>query len=243
MYNQMNIYRLVPHSPAVHMAGNPRPRVESAVAALAPGRPGPRQQQTLKAAWMETVLAFALLLLMIFLPHHAQSATSGIDTSEDHWALLAGYGQSIPGWGLTTQRVEVLDLIPRYNHVIFGDLGSGWYRGAHSLLVELPLSLVLNPENSAMIAANFLAAYTFTAERHWRPYLFAGGGPVYSFADIPGMGSELNGNYQFGIGLQSSFDRQHTFSVEMRYHHISNGGSEDPNDPLNSFKLLIGVTF
>ncbi|HCC54377.1 MAG TPA: acyloxyacyl hydrolase, partial [Desulfobulbaceae bacterium] len=75
------------------------------------------------------------------------------------------------------------------------------------------------------------------------PYLFGGGGPVYSFADVPGMGSELNGNYQFGMGLSYRINPAHDFLFEMRYHHISNGGSEEPNDPLNSVKALFGITF
>jgi hypothetical protein len=29
----------------------------------------------------------------------------------------------------------------------------------------------------------------------------------------------------------------------LRYHHISNGGNEEPNDPLNSVKALFGITF
>ncbi len=171
-------------------------------------------------------------------------ADAGVfDTSGDSWEILAGYGQSIPGWGNTTQRVETIDLVPRYNHLVFGDLGSGWYRGFHSILLELPVHFVLTPETSAMIGMNFLACYTFTAHDQLRPYLFGGGGPVYSFADIPGMGAELNGNYQFGLGLKYPLDLNRDMLVEFRFHHISNGGSEEPNDPLNSCKLLVGITF
>ena len=94
-----------------------------------------------------------------------------------------------------------------------------------------------------MIGMNFLACYTFTASEQLHPYLFGGGGPVYSFADIPGMGAELNGNYQFGIGLQYPLTQGRNLLAELRYHHISNGGSEEPNDPLNSCKLLFGITF
>jgi len=90
---------------------------------------------------------------------------------------------------------------------------------------------------------NFLASYTFTAGEQLRPYLFGGGGPVYNFADIPGMGARLNGNYQFGLGLDYRMNQGRSFLLEIRYHHISNGGSDDPNDPLNSCKLLFGITF
>lgn len=190
----------------------------------------------------------AILLLVFFLTSQVIMRTdsanaAAIDTSKDTWAVLGGYGQSFPGWGQTTQRVETIDLVPRYTHIIFDDIGSGWYRGFHSILVEVPVHFVVSPDTSTMLGMNFLACYTFTADQTIHPYLFGGGGPVYSFADVPGMGAELNGNYQFGIGMEYEMDKNYNLLLEMRYHHISNGGSEEPNDPLNSCKLLVGVTF
>ncbi|MBI5556894.1 MAG: acyloxyacyl hydrolase [Deltaproteobacteria bacterium] len=187
---------------------------------------------------------FLLLWLMAGTVFRADAAGAAfIDTAKDSWGILGGYGQSFPGWGQTTERVETLDLAPRYSHVILADLGSGWYRGFHALLLELPVHLLISPETSAMVGLNFLACYTFTAADTLRPYLFGGGGPVYSFADIPGMGAELNGNYQFGLGLEYKQTKAHNLLFEVRCHHISNGGSEEPNEPLNSVKLLFGITF
>ena len=94
-----------------------------------------------------------------------------------------------------------------------------------------------------MIGINFLANYTFTANEQWQPYIFGGGGPVYIFADIPGMGSNLNGNFQFGIGLGYSLNKKNRLLFEVRYHHISNAGTADPNEPLNSSKFILGITF
>lgn len=189
-----------------------------------------------------TCLCLLLLLFGGALPGRA-ATVNFFDTSKDSGALLAGYGQSIPGWGSTSQRVETIDLVPRYNHRIIDDIGSGALQGFHSILVELPIHLVTSPESSLMVGANFLACYTFTADERFRPYLFAGGGPLYSFADIPGMGAELNGNYQFGIGLHYPLSQANDLLFELRYHHVSNGGGEEPNEPLNSAKLLFGFTF
>jgi lipid A 3-O-deacylase len=173
----------------------------------------------------------------------AAPVAHGWDTSEDTWALLGGYGQSFPGWGQTTQRVETIDLIPRYTHRMSNTLGSDWYEGVYSTMVELPLHVVVDPDESAMIGLNFLACYTFTANDQWRPYIFGGGGPVYSFADIPGMGASWNGNYQFALGLEHRLDTGTSLLFEIRYHHISNAGAEEPNDPLNSVKVLAGFSF
>ena len=165
------------------------------------------------------------------------------DSPADRWALLAGYGQSYPGWGQTTQRVETVDLVPRYTLIVLDKIGSGWYRGYHSTPFEFPVSLILNPDTSVMTGINFLACYTFTAMGQWQPYLFGGGGPVYIFTDIPGMGTKLNGNYQFGMGLEFLRNTPNPLLFEYRYHHISNAGTAAPNEPLNSSKFIIGITF
>ncbi len=185
----------------------------------------------------------AALLLLCMLQIAPASVAHGLDTSQDTWALIGGYGQSFPGWGRTTERVQTIDLIPRYNHMTIDAMGSGWFKGFHSTLIELPVHFVTSPDVSAMVGVNFLACYTFTANEHWHPYIFGGGGPVYSFADIPGMGASWNGNYQFALGLEHLYTPTQSLLIEVRYHHISNAGTEDPNDPLNSIKLLIGVTF
>lgn len=185
------------------------------------------------------------LLLLVGILWSGPDARAGVllNTANDSYVVLGGYGRSFPGWGRTTQRVETIDLVLRHNRHIFEDLGSGWFQGFHSILLEVPIHVVVSPDESAMLGLNFLAAYTFTANEQWRPYIFGGGGPVYSFADIPGMGAEWNGNYQFGLGLEHPVGRDHRMLFELRYHHISNGGSEEPNEPLNSCKILVGFTF
>ena len=188
------------------------------------------------------VFFLPFLLFAAFLLQGEEADGAFFTGSLQSWSILAGYGQSVPGWGETSQRVETLDIVPRYNRQVL-EAGSGWYQGYYSVLVELPLHLVARPDTSVMLGMNFLACYTFTAGAGLRPYVFGGGGPVYSFADIPGMGAELNGNYQFGIGLAHPLSGSRSLLVELRYHHISNGGSEQPNAPLNSGKLLVGVTF
>jgi lipid A 3-O-deacylase len=177
--------------------------------------------------------------------HLLLAAGTGLafDDAKSGWAVLGGYGQSIPGWGQTTQRVKTIDIALRYSLLTIDNIGSGWYRGYHSTVLELPLHLVLSPDESTMVGFNFLARYTFTAGKSVNPYLFGGGGPVYSFADVPGMGADFNGNYQFGLGLEYDWRPRHKLFFEVRYHHISNMGIEEPNEPLNSLKLLVGTTF
>jgi lipid A 3-O-deacylase len=159
------------------------------------------------------------------------------------WAFLTGYGTSHPGMGKTRTRVETIDLVARYERILIDNLGSSWYQGDHSLLLELPLHLIVSPEVAPMIGANFLACWTFSAADILRPYIFAGGGPLYMTTDIQGMGTRLNGNYQFGGGLRYRTGGDRYLKFEYRFHHVSNGGRKEPNDPLNSSKFLVGMTF
>jgi len=183
----------------------------------------------------------ALLAGIVLFPPQSDASDAPVLPSQK-WAVLAGYGTSHPGWGETETRVETVDLVGRYSTTIVEDIGSSWYRGFHSLFVELPVHFLVDYGDSAMVGINFLASYTFTSSSYL-PYIFAGGGPVYIAADIPGMGSDWNGNYQMGAGVSFALSTKNRLFVEARYHHISNGNTSEPNEPLNSTKLLVGVSF
>ncbi|HET98211.1 MAG TPA: acyloxyacyl hydrolase [Desulfurivibrio alkaliphilus] len=159
------------------------------------------------------------------------------------WILLAGYGTSHPGMGATKLRIQTVDLVPRYERNLTANPGSSWYRGEHSLLLELPLHLAVSPDSTLMAGINFLACWRFTAHDRLQPYLLAGGGPLYMASNLEGMGTRLNGNYQFGIGLRRPMGHHRYLNLEYRFHHVSNGNRKEPNDPLNSSKFLLGVTF
>ena len=190
-------------------------------------------------------LLFSLFLCCCFtmtVNSAAVSAASSPDESRAKWSILTGYGSSHPGWGETQERVETIDLVLRRSSVILKDMGESWYAGYHSLFLELPVHYLPDYSDSPMIGLNFIASYTFTSSA-LSPYVFFGGGPVYFDADIPGMGSDWNGNYQFGIGCTLPVTPGNEIFIETRFHHISNGNTEDPNDPLNSTKFLVGFTF
>jgi lipid A 3-O-deacylase len=177
-------------------------------------------------------------LLPIFIFLFAACAAGAEDYN---WMLLSGYGTTHPGLGGTEEHVETCDVVLRHSRK-FKDTGTGWYRGSHNLLIEVPVHIVTNPDTRPMFGMNFLSSWTWEVWDGFRPYCFVGGGPVYTEAKIPGMGSNLNGNYQAGCGVYFKVCGGQTVAVEYRYHHISNASTVEPNDPLNSSKYLLGVS-
>lgn len=182
-------------------------------------------------------LFLAALLIIFFSPdsHSTDSAGSA------SYGVGLGYGASRPGWGATTEKVETVDLVFRYESLPEGIKGYGWYKNQRSFLIEVPLHAVRSSYDSFMLGISFLSRWTFE-RNNMKPYVLVGGGPVYSIANVKGMSSNMNGSYQAGIGLEFTINSRRYFT-DIRYHHISNGGTKEPNVPLNSSKILFGIVF
>lgn len=182
------------------------------------------------------------IVLFLWIPAYGE-----VISDSRYSGFLLGYGISYPGFGATTEKVQVLDVIPRFSFVQDNKVGSGWYTFNRELWVELPVSVLLSDSDSVdhhdfgLISATFLLALVSKARSDIEPYLTAGGGPVYLVGDINGVGSDICGNYQLGLGIRFKSPAGRIWNFEGRYHHISNLGMASPNVPLNSLKFVIGT--
>ena len=192
---------------------------------------------------MTRILLFAALAALL-LPSHAALADDAVDlkSAKYEYSLLSGYGITHRGFGDTRTQVQTFDNIGRFGWFLSKELGSGWYKGRHQLLVELPVHLVVDPRVSPMVGGYLLGSWKFTSLENWAPYVFAGGGILYVDLGLPTMGSRLDFSYQGGTGVQYFIRKDLALSLEYRYHHISNAGTATPNEPLNSSKILFGVS-
>ncbi len=187
-------------------------------------------------------IAFAMLLLT-FARSGAFAADNGFfREAGTEYTLLSGYGITHRGFGATRTQVQTFDTIARFGCFLSGDIGEGWLKGRHELLVELPFHLVVDPRVSPMTGGYLLGSWKFTSAKEFVPYLFAGGGVLYVDLGLPTMGSRLDFSYQGGAGMQYFFRKDVALNFEYRYHHISNAGTATPNEPLNSSKILLGIS-
>jgi opacity protein-like surface antigen len=192
---------------------------------------------------MTRILLLAALAVLIIAPSAAR-ADDGVDlkSARYEYSLLSGYGITHRGFGDTRTQVQTFDMIGRFGWFLSRELGSGWYKGRHELLVELPVHLTVDPRVSPMVGGYLLGSWKFTSLESWAPYIFAGGGILYVDLGLPTMGSRLDFSYQGGTGVQYFIRKDLALSLEYRYHHISNAGTATPNEPLNSSKILLGVS-
>lgn len=169
-----------------------------------------------------------------------------VATAGHEWAFLAGYGITHRGFGATRTQVQTADAIGRFGWFLSDEVGKGsWYQGRHELLVELPIHLAVDQRDRIMTGGYLLGSWKFTglADEKLYPYVFAGGGVLFVDLGLPTMGTRLDFSYQGGTGIQYLFRKNTAIMGEYRYHHVSNAGTADPNEPLNSSKFLVGVSW
>ncbi|MBT0663329.1 acyloxyacyl hydrolase [Geobacter pelophilus] len=181
------------------------------------------------------------LLLCAVMPSYAADPA----TASGEYAVLGGYGITHRGFGATVTQVQTVDAILRYGYFLSDEVAKGsLVQGRHELLVELPLHLTVDPRTRIMTGLYLLGSWKFTglSEQKLYPYAFAGGGPLYNDLGLATQGTRLNYSYQGGVGMQYLLRPGVAVIGEYRYHHISNAGTAEPNEPLNSSKILLGIS-
>ena len=194
---------------------------------------------------MVTMLRSVLLTTMFVLFGAGMARSAGNGPFRDatgEWAVLGGYGTTHRGFGATHTQVQTVDAILRYGHFLSGELGQNWLKGRHEVFLELPLHLSIDQGGRSMTGGYILGSWKFTSLDQAAPYVFAGGGILFNDLGLPTQGTRLNYSYQAGTGLQYVVSPSLAVTAEYRYHHVSNAGTAEPNEPLNSSKFLFGVT-
>jgi len=167
-----------------------------------------------------------------------------VKTSSSEYSLLTGYGITHKFFGATRTQVQTWDNIARFGYFLSDEVARGtWCQGRHELLIELPYHMGVDHNAKSMVGGYLLGSWKFTGLHEFAPYVFAGGGVLFVDLGLPTMGSKLNFSYQGGCGLQYFVKPDLALTAEYRYHHISNAGTATPNEPLNSSKILFGVSY
>jgi opacity protein-like surface antigen len=192
---------------------------------------------------MKKILIIITLSFISFSVPLQASADNVVSTASYELGFLTGYGTSHIGFGETRHQVQTWDAIVRAGFFLSDEVGKGsWYQGRHEVVLEIPYHLAVNMGGRSMVGGYMLGHWRFTALDTVVPYVLAGGGPLYVDLGLPTMGAKLNFSYQGGTGLQYFIDKNTAINAEYRYHHISNAGTARPNEPINSSKILFGLS-
>lgn len=131
----------------------------------------------------------------------------------------------------------------RMDRVVSGPRGPGWLRGQLGYALEIVPVLVLS-QGEATYAAGFnLVGRHYLGSGAHRPFVTLGAGLLVSGNEIPSDVTHLNFTPQAGFGFLFTPESGPSYSIELRLHHLSNGGRAESNPGLNSAVVQFGVSF
>jgi hypothetical protein len=154
--------------------------------------------------------------------------------------IWTGGGHSVPGG---TSSTGIFNLGGRYGWILTKPHGPGFLKGRFEYAVDIvPVYLIFQPSNTAYGAGfNPLALkWNFATRCMTTPYFELTGGTLFTNHNVPEGTNTVNFTSSAALGFQ--FVKEHrTWSVEVRYMHISNAGLEVPNPGLNTVQVRVGL--
>jgi hypothetical protein len=154
--------------------------------------------------------------------------------------IWTGGGHSVPGG---TSNTGIFNLGGRYGWILTKPHGPGILKGRFEYAVDVvPVYLIFQPANTAYGAGfNPLGLkWNFATRCMTTPYFELNGGTLFTNHNVPDGTNTVNFTSSAAVGFQ--FVKEHrTWSVEVRYMHISNAGLEVPNPGLNTVQVRLGL--
>ncbi len=152
--------------------------------------------------------------------------------------VWSGGGHSVSGG---TSNTGVWNLGLRYGWILTSPHGPGPLNGRFEYAVDaVPAFLVFQPTNTAYGAGvNPVGLkWIFATRGDAQPYMELNGGTLFTSHEVPSRTSNVNftSSAAFGVHLL----RQHAWTLEVRYMHISNAGLTSPNPGINTVQVRVG---
>jgi hypothetical protein len=178
------------------------------------------------------------VFLAMFLPASLAVAQDRPEEGGHELQVWTGGGRSVPGG---TKDTSVWNAGVRYGWILTAPHGPGFLNGRFELAVEaVPAFVVSQPANTTYGAGvNPVGLkWIFVTRGHVAPYIELNGGTLFTTRDVPTGTSTINFTSGAAFGLH--FLGERTWSVDVRYMHISNAGLTVPNPGVNTVQVRLG---
>jgi hypothetical protein len=152
--------------------------------------------------------------------------------------VWTGGGHSVPGG---TKDTNVWNVGVRYGWILTEPHLPGFLSGRFELAVDaVPALVVFQPKNTAYGAGVNPVGFKwiFATRGHAAPYLELNGGTLFTTHEVPAGTSTVN--FTTGAAFGMYFLREHAWSLDVRYMHISNAGLTVPNPGVNTVQVRLG---
>lgn len=187
----------------------------------------------------ETKKRMKLTIALVLLYGLTVFAQEGPEKGGHEVQVWAGGGHSVAGG---TSNTGVFNGGLRYGWVLTDPHGPGFLKGRFEYAVDaLPIFLVFQPANTAYgFGVNPLGLkWNFVSRGRIAPYFELGGGTLFTTHNVPTGSSSVNFTPEAALGFHHLGNKM-TWSLDLRYMHISNAGLENLNPGINTIQIRLG---
>ena len=152
----------------------------------------------------------------------------------------SGGGHSVSGG---TRNTGVFNAGLRYGWVLTGPHGPGFLKGNFEYAVDaVPAFVVFQPANTAYgFGVNPLGLkWNFVPRGSVVPYFELGGGSLFTSHNVPTGTGSVNFTTNAALGFHHLGEKL-TWSLDVRYMHISNAGLTKLNPGINTVQVRLGL--
>lgn len=161
--------------------------------------------------------------------------------------LQVGYGNGFRIGNTSSgdgRNVEYLAAFPSYGYGISDILGEdAWYQGNVDIVGETEFFASFEPRTGSSAGVAVLLRYNFQFDKRIVPFIDAGVGVGYLDFDLRDQSDGLIFYPQAGFGVHYFLSDRLAMNVSYRLHHMSNAGSEQPNNGINANLGLFGFIY
>jgi lipid A 3-O-deacylase len=187
-----------------------------------------------KIGWK--IIFFALLVIC----SRAALGQKGPEPGGNEIQVWAAGGYSVPGG---TSNTGVFNAGLRYGWNLTAPHGPGFLRGSFEYAVDtVPVFMIFEPANTTYGFAINPLGLKWNFVRHGRivPYFELGGGVLFTGNEVPTGTSNVNFTPSAALGFHYLGNRL-TWSMDVRYLHISDAGLSRFNPGINSVQVRLGI--
>jgi len=167
------------------------------------------------------------------------SAQVPMEEAGHEWQVWTGGGHGISG---SQSGTGVWNLGLRYGLLLTAPHGPGFLRGRLEYALDaVPAWVIVQKTNTAYGAGvnPFAFKWILTTPRKVKPYFEIEGGTLFTNTKVPEGTSQVNFTTSGALGMHFPGEN-HTWSVEVRFMHISNAGLSNPNPGINTIQVRLG---
>lgn len=159
--------------------------------------------------------------------------------------IATGYAQGTTaiGHAQSANRSAVF-VMPRIGMVLTDPLGKSWWQGNVELLVEPVVARFIKPFAAEAAGGSFVLQYNFLSFGRWMPFWDAGAGMIWTnlAPRIPEQSTPFEFVLETGPGVHYFVTDRITWTMGVRYHHISNANLGDRNTGINGVLPYVGLS-